>query len=105
MIAFIWFGTDHRFGWNNYNILLLNPLCVLLLYGGWRIARGRAPGRLFKWTLALVALGAVLALFLNWMPVLPQRNLPWICLLLPIHAALWLALGRRRDAAAAAAAS
>ena len=94
VIAFIWFGTQHRFGWNNYNILLLNPLCLLLLPGGWRIARGRAAGRLFSWVLALVALCGVLALFLNWMPVLPQRNLPWICLLLPIHAALWMALRR-----------
>ncbi|MGO1540512.1 MAG: lipoprotein N-acyltransferase Lnb domain-containing protein [Luteimonas sp.] len=94
-IAFIWFGTAHRFGWNNYNILLLNPLCLLLLPGAWRIARGRAAGRVFGWILAAVAAGSAMALFLNWMPVLPQRNLPWICLLLPVHAALWITLGRR----------
>ncbi|MEN1943370.1 DUF4105 domain-containing protein [Luteimonas sp. MJ293] len=94
LIAFIGFGTEHRFGWNNYNILLFNPLCLLLLPGAWRVARGRAPGRLFGWVLAMVALCGVLALFLNWMPVLPQRNMAWICLLLPIHAALWLALAR-----------
>src|SRR5690606_7997072 len=96
LIAFIWFGTAHTFGWNNHNILLLSPLCLLALPGGWRIACGRAPGRLFGWVLALVAAGAAVALFWNWMPVLPQRNMPWICLLLPIHAALWLALGRTR---------
>ncbi|MGY0559113.1 lipoprotein N-acyltransferase Lnb domain-containing protein [Luteimonas sp. A277] len=95
LIAFIWFGTEHRFGWNNYNILLFNPLCLLLLPGAWRVIRGRAPGRLFGWVLAAIAASGVLALFLNWMPVLPQRNMPWICLLLPIHAALWLTLGRQ----------
>ena len=95
LIALIWFGTEHRFGWNNYNILLFNPLCLLLLPGAWRIARGRAAGRLFGWVLAAVALCGVLALFLNWMPVLPQRNMPWICLLLPLHAAFWLTLSRR----------
>ena len=94
LIAFIWFGTEHRFGWNNYNILLFNPLCLLLLPGAWRVVRGCAPGQLFGWILAAIAASSVLALFLNWMPVLPQRNMPWICLLLPIHAALWLALGR-----------
>ena len=67
----------------------------MLLPGAWRIARGRAAGRLFGWVLAAVALGGVLALFLNWMPVLPQRNMPWICLLLPLHAAFWLTLSRR----------
>ena len=97
VIAFIWFGTAHRFGWNNYNILLLNPLCLLLLPGGWRLARRRAPGRLFGWVLWLVMGCAVLALFLNWMPVLPQRNLPWICLLLPVHGALLLALRRQPE--------
>ena len=99
LIAFIWFGTGHRFGWNNHNILLLSPLCLLALPGGWRIARGRPPGRLLGWTLALVTLGGVIALFWNWMPVLPQRNMPWICLLLPIHAGLWFALGRNHAAA------
>lgn len=94
LMLFIWCCTAHRFGWANQNLLLFNPLALLLLPGAWRILRGRAPGRLFGWMLAAVAAGAVLALFLHWLPVLPQRNVHWIALLLPVHTGLLLALSR-----------
>ncbi len=96
VMLFLWLGTEHHFAWANRNLLLLSPLCLLLLPGGWRIARGRLPGTVFTWTAWLVALGAVIALFLNWLPVEPQRNLHWITLLLPIHAALAIALTKPR---------
>src|SRR3546814_3222831 len=44
LMLFVWFFTAHRFGWTNHNLLLFNPLCLLLLPGGWRTVRGRAPG-------------------------------------------------------------
>src|SRR5690606_19355830 len=92
LMLFIWIFPAHRFGWGNHNLLLFNPLCLLLLPAGWRIARGRAAGAWFgRWLLAVAAC-TVVALFLLWLPVLPQRNAPWIALLLPIHAALWLGL-------------
>ncbi|TDK27498.1 DUF4105 domain-containing protein [Luteimonas aestuarii] len=94
LMLFLWLGTEHRFAWANYNLLLFPPLCLLLLPGGWRIARGGRAGPLFFWTAWLVALCAVLALFFNWLPVLPQRNLHWISLLLPIHVALAATLTR-----------
>ena len=31
----------------------------------------------------------VLTLLLLWLPLQPQRNAPWIGLMLPVHAALW----------------
>ncbi|WP_407354380.1 DUF4105 domain-containing protein [Luteimonas sp. R10] len=96
LMLFIWCCTAHRFGWSNQNLLLLNPLAVLLLPGAWRLRRGRGPGRLFGWVLAVLAFGAVLALFLHWLPVLPQRNLHWIALLLPVHVGLLLALSPNR---------
>ena len=94
----LWGFTEHRFAWANQNLLLLPPLCLLLLPGAWRIVRGRAAGRCFRVVAWLVASGAVLALFLHWLPVLPQRNAHWIALLLPIHVALaWtLAMPARR---------
>jgi len=98
VMLFLWLGSEHVFAWRNHNLLLFNPLCLLLLPGGWRIARGRAPGAMFRTVLALVLLGGVIALFLHWLPVLPQRNAPWLALLLPVHAALFWALGRRSDA-------
>ncbi|HVI57441.1 MAG TPA: DUF4105 domain-containing protein [Luteimonas sp.] len=95
LMLFLWFGTQHRFAWGNHNLLLFDPLCLLLLPGGWRIARGRAAGPWFGRWLAVVAAATVVALFMLWLPVVPQRNAHWIALLLPVHAGLWLALRRR----------
>ena len=95
LMLFLWGFTAHRFAWGNHNLLLFNPLCLLLLPGGWRIARGRASGTWFKRWLALIVVGGVVALFMLWLPLAPQRNAHWIALLLPIHAGLWLALRRR----------
>ncbi|MFC0678878.1 DUF4105 domain-containing protein [Lysobacter korlensis] len=102
LMLFIWFGTGHRFGWANHNLLLFNPLCVALLPAGWAIARGRRPAHLFDWLLVAVAAAAVLSLFLHWLPVQPQRNAHWIALILPIHLGLALGLFRRTGVAARA---
>jgi len=95
LMLYLWFGSEHIYGWANQNLWLLSPLSLALLPGGWRLARGCAPGRIFSGLLALVALSAVIALFVYWLSALPQRNLHWISLLLPIHIALWCKLGRR----------
>jgi len=95
LMLFLWGFTAHRFAWGNHNLLLFNPLCLLLFPGGWRIARGRAAGAWFGRWLGVVVAGTLVALFMLWLPVEPQRNAHWIALLLPIHAGLWLALRRR----------
>jgi multidrug transporter EmrE-like cation transporter len=86
VLAFIWCCTAHRAGWANHNLLLASPLCLLLLPGGWRIARGRAPGTWFGRWLLVVAIGAAVALVLQLRPH-AQYAAPWIALLLPVHAA------------------
>ncbi|MCA1713785.1 MAG: DUF4105 domain-containing protein [Gammaproteobacteria bacterium] len=88
LMAFLWCCTAHRAGWANHNLLLLDPLCLLLLPGALRIARGREPGRWFRIGLLVVAAAAVSALLLHWLPAAPQRNGNWIGLLLPVHLAL-----------------
>jgi len=103
LMLFIWLGTGHRFGWANHNLLLLNPLCVLLLPGAWRIARGRRAGRVFDVLLMVVGAMALLAPFLLWMPLQTQRNAHWVALLLPLQLAMAAALHTyarppRRDA-------
>nr|WP_242002933.1 DUF4105 domain-containing protein [Vulcaniibacterium tengchongense] len=95
LMLFIWFGTEHRYGWANRNLLLLSPLCWLALPGGWTMLRGRAPGPWFGRMLGLVAAVAALSLFFYWLPIYPQRNAHWIALLLPLHVGLWLGLRRR----------
>ena len=95
LMAFIWFGTAHRAGWANQNLLLFNPLCLLLLPGALRIARGRAAGAWFGRCLALVAICAVAIWIVRWLPFPEQDNTHWIALLLPIHLALFASLQRR----------
>ena len=94
LMLFIWVFTVHRAGWSNHNLLLFNPLCLLLWPGAIRMLRGRDPGRGFRLLLAAIAFAAALSAFLLWLPVQPQRNAPWISLLLPVHVALWWLLGR-----------
>ena len=94
LMAFLWLGTAHQAGWANRNLFLLSPLCLLLLPGAIALLRGRVPGRFFRVVLAAVAALALLGWILQWLSLQPQYNLPWIGLLLPLHVALALALGR-----------
>ena len=91
VMALFWLGTEHRFAWANHNLMLLSPLSWLLLPGGWRLARGRAAGTLFRRALIASVVLAILALFLHWSIAVPQANAHWIALLLPIHAAFGIA--------------
>ncbi len=96
LMLFIWFGTAHRAGWANQNLLLFNPLCLLLWPGGLRLLRARPAGGGFRRWLAIVLACAVAAWMMRWLPPFPEQdNTHWIALLLPIHAGLYFALRRR----------
>jgi len=96
LMLFIWFGTAHHAGWANQNLLLFNPLCLLLLPGGWRLARGRAGGPIFDGVLTLLVVCGMVAWIMRWLPPFPdQDNTHWIAVLLPLHVALYAALRRR----------
>ncbi len=94
LMLYLWGFTDHWAAWHNANLLLFSPLCLLLLPGGWRVARGRGSSRWFRIVLAAIAAGAVIALLLKLALPSSQSNAPWIALLLPAHLALWHVLGR-----------
>jgi len=95
LMLFIWLATEHRFGWANYNLLLMSPLAWLLLPGGWRLIRGRTGGAWFDRLLLLMLVLAVAALFVHGLQRLPQQNLHWIVLMLPIHLGLMRGLRHR----------
>jgi hypothetical protein len=95
-MAFIWFGTAHYAGHQNENLLLLSPLALGLLPGGWRVLRGRDGGRVFRILLWALAALAACAAFLEFLPFLRQQNLEWVLLLLPIHLALARQLAPRK---------
>lgn len=90
LLVYLWGFSEHWAAWRNHNLLLLNPLCLLLLPGAVAVLRRRNPGRLFSVTLQLVALCALFAWFVQWLPFAfgYQFNQPWIALLLPIHLVL-----------------
>lgn len=98
LLVYLWGFTAHRAAWANQNLLLLNPLCLLLLPAAIALLRGRAPGKFSRWLAGLVAIAAFIAWFLHWLPfAFPyQDNRAWVALLLPVHAAIaYVCLVRR----------
>ena len=97
LLAFIWGFTEHWAGWANQNLLLLNPLCLLLILGVIPLLRKRASVGWFRWLLVVVTIGATIAWILHWLPLSQQYNQGWVALLLPIHAALAYVFAPRRN--------
>ena len=87
VMVYLWGFSEHRAGWANRNMLLLNPLCLLLLPGAISVLRRRTPARWFSWLTMVVAGCALLAWFLHWLPLALQYNQRWVALLLPVHLA------------------
>ncbi|MGA9422727.1 MAG: DUF4105 domain-containing protein [Rhodanobacteraceae bacterium] len=85
----LWGLTDHVAAWRNENLLLLDPLCLALLptlFASWRTSwRPPHGARRLSWTLAAIAVFALLSKALPWFT---QANLHWIALFLPVHLAL-----------------
>jgi hypothetical protein len=93
----LWALTDHVSAWRNENVLLFNPLCLLLLpcwFGALRL--NWHPSRFAMRTGFAIALCAGLAFFVKVFPAFPQDNRFWIALLLPIHLALAIVLTMHR---------
>ena len=85
----MWTLTQHWAGWHNENLLLLNPLSLLLLPTWLLSMRAQWWPRLWAHRLAgLIAALAALSLLLRLLPGCYQGNLAWILLLLPPHLAL-----------------
>lgn len=94
VLAALWGLTSHIAAFANENLLLFNPLCLLLLPGALALARGRAPGRGFHRLLWGVTALAGAAVFLKFLPFRVQSNGDWIALVLPLQ--LLLAYHGRR---------
>lgn len=99
VIAGLWFFTEHQAAWRNENILLFNPLCLLLLPGWIKSFRSDWHPRTFFRTLSFVILLiAGLGFFAKILPWFNQDNAKWIALLLPLQAALTLSMWRQSRA-------
>ncbi|WP_440222357.1 Lnb N-terminal periplasmic domain-containing protein [Dokdonella sp. MW10] len=84
----LWGLTEHRSAWANENLLVLNPLCLLLVPAWWGARRtGWRPSRFARALGVVLVLMAGFALFAKVLPWFVQANLPWLLLLAPVHAA------------------
>ena len=92
VLAALWGLTEHWGTYRNQNLLLVNPVYILLL-PLWLTAVRRAwrPSGFARWLLRLIVAGATIAGLLHLVPGLAQDNLAWVALLLPLHLSLlWL---------------
>lgn len=94
VLAYLWGFSEHQAAWANRNLLLLNPLALVLLPGALMLLRGRQPGRWFGIAAGLLAVMAVAALPVHWLSLQAQFNVQWIVLLLPIHLLLAAVFGK-----------
>ncbi len=94
----LWLATAHSAAWSNSNLLLTNPLCLLLLGAVPALWRGAPAARWLVLTAAAVAVVALLAMLHSWLAVRGQQMREWIVLLLPAHALLAYTLQRRSNA-------
>jgi hypothetical protein len=81
-LAGLWGLTNHWATWDNENLLLLNPACLVLPTVWWR-----AP-RIARSVVTLIAAGALISLIVRMLPGLYQGNLAFIALTVPVHLVL-----------------
>lgn len=90
ILATLWAFTQHWAGWHNENLLLFDPLTLLLLPAWFAHLRGRTASTTARQIARFISLLAALSLVTRLIPSAYQHNLHWIALLLPIHLALSL---------------
>ena len=89
LLAGLWGLTAHWAARDNENLLLLDPLCLILPMLWWR-----AP-RMAGFLAALIAAASLFSLVLRELPGFYQANLAFIALAVPVHVVL-AALGWRQ---------
>lgn len=95
-LLLLWLCTEHVSAWRNENLLLLNPMLLLLLPALWRARRPDWRSGRFVRVVAIVVLAlALLALAGKVLPWFIQDNAVWLALLLPPHLVLGWRLLRR----------
>jgi hypothetical protein len=82
VLAGMWGLTDHWAAWDNENLLLLNPACLVLPAVWWR-----APRIAYR-VATLIAAGALISLIIRTLPGLYQDNLAFVALTVPVHLVL-----------------
>jgi hypothetical protein len=79
LLAGLWGLTDHWAIWDNENLMLLNPVCLVLPVVWWRMPR------IACYVAILIAASALISPLIRALPGLYQGNLAFIALTLPVH--------------------
>ncbi|HUN73840.1 MAG TPA: DUF4105 domain-containing protein [Steroidobacteraceae bacterium] len=82
VLAGLWGLSAHWAAWDNENLLLFDPLCLVLPVLWWR-----AP-RIARYLATLIAVAATLDLIIRTRPDWYQDNLAFIALTVPVHLVL-----------------
>jgi hypothetical protein len=93
IITFLWAVTDHAATYANENVLLANPLLLVLAAAiGIGVRRAATARQLAFWLAAALAALALVAMLLKLLPGFDQANGPLLALLVPPHLATFFAL-------------
>jgi hypothetical protein len=84
----LWLLTTHHAAWANANLLLFNPLAMLLLPAVWRARRGLPAARTTDAMLLVQLVAMLAAVLLHLLPGTVQQNQPWLLFALPA----WLSM-------------
>ncbi len=85
MLVGLWACTDHAIAYANLNLVLFNPLCLLLVWPLWCIGKRPAlASSLTRGVSALVLLIALAGLCYTVLPGTQQANAAWFALVLPL---------------------
>ncbi len=95
-LLILWTLTTHHSAWANANVLLFNPLALLLVSAVWQSRRGGTSSRRVNAWIVLQLLAVLIAWLLHLLPGVVQQNQPWLLFAMPC----WLTLAwclRRND--------
>lgn len=85
LLAFLWNATDHAIAYANLNLVLFDPLCLLLAWPLWRSRHEQAGSQAARTISALVLAVALAGLAWTTLPGTQQANAHWFALILPLH--------------------
>lgn len=92
----LWLLTTHHAAWANANLLLFNPLALVLLPSVWRARRGLPASSKADVVLLVQLLAVLAAALLHLLPGTVQQNQPWLLFAMPVWLAMAWALRQRR---------
>ena len=97
----LWTLTTHHSAWANANLLLFNPLALLLVAALWRSRQGATPSRFVDSLIVVQLLAVLAALALHLLPGVVQQNQPWLLFALPCWLVLAWCLRQKHEMRAA----